>query len=70
MASVSDSSSASYDVARIRNEFAVNAVRNQAEQEQQVAVRLEEAQETATQEEDRRESRKVPGLGEAVDVTV
>ncbi|WP_306142280.1 hypothetical protein [Roseibium sp. MMSF_3412] len=68
MTTVSDSSSASYDVAKIRNEFALNAVKDQAEQEQQVASRLEDAQ--ATREEDRRENRKIPGLGEAVDITV
>ena len=68
MTTVSDSSSASYDVAKIRNEFAINAVKDQAAQEQQVASRLEDAQ--ATREEDRRENRKIPGLGEAVDVTV
>lgn len=68
MTTVSDSSSASYDVAKIRNEFALNAVKDQAEQEQQVAGRLEDAQ--ATREEDRRENRRIPGLGEAVDITV
>ncbi|MEM8701359.1 MAG: hypothetical protein AAGF82_05990 [Pseudomonadota bacterium] len=68
MTTVSDSTSASYDVAKIRNEFAINAVKDQAAQEQQVASRLEDAQ--ATREEDRRENRKIPGLGEAVDVTV
>ncbi|WP_305986675.1 hypothetical protein [Roseibium sp. MMSF_3544] len=68
MTSVTDSTSASYDVAKIRNEFAINAVRDQAEQERQVADRIEDAQET--REEDRRESRKIPGLGEAVDITV
>lgn len=68
MTTVSDSSSASYDVAKIRNEFATNAVKDQAEQEQQVASRLEDAQ--ATREEDRRENRRIPGLGEAVDITV
>lgn len=68
MTTVSDSSSASYDVAKIRNEFALNAVKDQAEQEQQVASRLEDAQ--ATREEDRRENRKIPGLGEAVDITI
>ncbi|MEO0979942.1 MAG: hypothetical protein AAFY24_21930 [Pseudomonadota bacterium] len=68
MTTVSDSTSASYDVAKTRNEFAINAVKDQAEQEQQVASRLEDAQ--ATQEQERRENRKIPGLGEAVDVTV
>ncbi|WP_029062803.1 hypothetical protein [Labrenzia sp. DG1229] len=68
MASVSDSTSASYSVANIRNEFAINAVKDQAEQERAVADRLNDAQ--ATQEEQRRETRKIPGLGEAVDITV
>ncbi|MET1416199.1 hypothetical protein ABVF61_28275 [Roseibium sp. HPY-6] len=68
MTSVSGSTSASYDVAKTRNEFALNAVKDQADQERQVADRLNEAQ--ATQEEDRREARKIPGLGEAVDITV
>ena len=68
MSSVADSTSASYDVAKIRNEFALNAVKDQAEQERQVADRLENAQ--VNQEEQRREARKIPGLGEAVDITV
>lgn len=70
MASVSDStsSSAAYNTANVRNELAANAVRDQNEQERQVAERLEEA--SQTQEEDRREARKIPGLGNAVDITV
>ncbi|MHA7775708.1 hypothetical protein [Roseibium sp. M-1] len=70
MASVSDStsSSAAYNTANVRNQLAANAVKDQNDQERQVAARLEEAKET--QEEDRRESRKIPGLGNAVDITV
>ncbi|WP_420413001.1 hypothetical protein [Roseibium sp.] len=70
MASVSDSTSsqAAYNTANVRSELAANAVRDQNDQERQVAERLEEAQ--ATNEEDRREQRQIPGLGEAVDITV
>lgn len=70
MASVSDStaSQAAYNTANVRSELAANAVRDQNDQERQVAERLEEAQ--ATNEEDRREQRQIPGLGEAVDITV
>jgi len=65
MASVSGASSAAADV---RSQLATNAIRDQNEQERQVAARLDEAQ--ANEEERRRESRKIPGLGEAVDITV
>ncbi|MCX2724874.1 hypothetical protein [Roseibium salinum] len=68
MTSVSDSTSAAYSAASVRNELAANAVRDQNDQERQVAERLQKAQETT--EEARRESRKMPGLGEAVDITV
>lgn len=70
MASVSDStsSSAAYSAAAVRSELAANAVRDQNDQERQVAERLEESQ--ATNEQDRREQRQIPGLGEAVDITV
>lgn len=69
MASVSDSSSsAAYSAASVRSELAANAVRDQNNQERQVAERLEESQ--ATNEQERREQRQIPGLGEAVDITV
>lgn len=68
MASVSDSTSAAQNAASVRNELAANAIRDQNQQERQVAERLQKAQDT--QEEARRESRKIPGLGEAVDITV
>lgn len=70
MPSVSDSSysSAAYGTANVRSELAANAVKDQNEQERQVAERLDEAQ--ATQEQDRREQRQIPGLGNAVDITV
>ncbi|TYC52596.1 hypothetical protein FMN50_17830 [Rhodobacterales bacterium] len=68
MSSVSGTSpSASYSAAETRNQFSTNAIRDENEQERQVATRLEEAQETDTA---RRESRKIPGLGEAVDISV
>lgn len=70
MASVSDSNSsqAAYDAASVRKELALNAVRDQNDQERQVAERLQDAQ--TVNEEDRREQRQIPGLGEAVDLTV
>ncbi|GAB2186513.1 hypothetical protein [Roseibium sp. LAB1] len=64
----SSSSSAAYSAASVRSELAANAVKDQNQQERQVAERLQEAQ--ATQEEDRRESRRIPGLGNAVDISV
>ncbi|MBN9673230.1 hypothetical protein [Roseibium aggregatum] len=68
MSSITESnSSAAYSTAEVRQQLATNAVRDQNEQERQVATRLEEASEN---EEARRESRKIPGLGEAVDITV
>ncbi|MEP2703545.1 MAG: hypothetical protein ABJN98_23275 [Roseibium sp.] len=68
MASVSDSSSAAYSAASVRSELATNAVKDQNNQERQVAQRLEEAQ--VTEQADTREARKIPGLGEAVDISV
>lgn len=68
MASVSDStSSAAYSASSVRSELAANAVRDQNDQERQVAQRLDEAQVTGEQD---REQRQIPGLGEAVDITV
>ncbi|MBO6758207.1 MAG: hypothetical protein JJ902_17860 [Roseibium sp.] len=68
MTSVSGGGSAEVNAANIRNQLAANAIKDQNAQERQVAERLEDAQ--ATSEEDRRESRKIPGLGEAVDISV
>ncbi|GGB39797.1 hypothetical protein GCM10011316_09780 [Roseibium aquae] len=70
MASISDSTSsaAAYSTANVRSELATNAIRDQNEQERQVAERLEEADATEQQEE--RENRQIPGLGNAVDITV
>ena len=62
------SPSADHSAAHTRSQFATNAIRDQAHQEQKVAERVREAQETS--ETERREARKIPGLGEAVDVTV
>jgi hypothetical protein len=67
MASVSDSNSAAISAASVRGELASNAIRDQNEAERQVAERLDAAQ---TSEQDRRESRQIPGMGEAVDITV
>ncbi|WP_428648124.1 hypothetical protein [Roseibium sp.] len=69
MAGVSDSSSSSaaYSAADVRTQLAANAIRDQNEQERGVAARLDEAKET---EEVRREARKIPGLGQAVDISV
>ena len=47
----SSSSSAAYSAASVRSELAANAVRDQNQQERQVAERLEQAQ--ATQEENK-----------------
>ncbi len=60
-------SSAAYAAADARSQLATNAIRDQNDQQRQVADRLEEAQES---DETRREARKIPGLGEAVDITV
>lgn len=69
MASISDSSSsAAYSTANVRSELATNAIRDNNEQERQVADRLEESEETNQQQ--RREARQIPGLGNAVDISV
>ncbi|PVB62060.1 hypothetical protein [Labrenzia sp. 011] len=68
MASISEtSSSAAYSAADTRSQLAANAIRDQNAEERQVASRLDEAQES---EQTRREARKIPGLGEAVDISV
>ena len=68
MPSISDSTAAAYSNASVRNELAVNAVKDANDQDRQVADRLQEAK-TETDQEDRRERRQIPGLGEAVDIT-
>ncbi|MTI44030.1 hypothetical protein JM93_03277 [Roseibium hamelinense] len=69
MASVSDStSSAAFSAANVRSELATNAIRDNNEQERQTAERLEEAD--ATEQQQERENRQIPGLGNAVDITV
>ncbi|WP_417667789.1 hypothetical protein [Roseibium sp.] len=67
MPEVSGSSSAAYSNYNVRSELATNAVKDANEQDRQVADRLEEAQETSQQE--RRDNRQIPGLGNAVDIT-
>ncbi|WP_415714906.1 hypothetical protein [Roseibium sp.] len=67
MASVSDSGSAAISAASVRAELASNAIRDQNEQERLVADMLDAAQ---SAEQDRREARQIPGMGEAVDITV
>ncbi|WP_153771588.1 hypothetical protein [Labrenzia sp. CE80] len=67
MVEISGSSSAAASNYNVRSELATNAVKDANEQERQVADRLQEAQET--KQEDRRESRQIPGLGNAVDIT-
>ncbi|MBO0347104.1 hypothetical protein [Roseibium limicola] len=60
--------SAAYGAANVRSELATNAIRDNNQQERQVANRLQEQQET-TQGQDRRQARQIPGLGNAVDIT-
>jgi len=67
MVEISGSSSAAVSNYNVRSELAANAVKDANEQERQVADRLQEAQET--KQEDRRETRQIPGLGNAVDIT-
>ena len=64
--SESTSPSVSHDAAKVRAELATNAIRDQNEQEREVADRLNEAQDAQA----RREARRIPGMGEAVDITV
>lgn len=68
MSSIDASGSAAYGAAKVRSEFAANAVREQAQQERQVASMLERVQETNDQE--KRETRQIPGMGRAVDISV
>lgn len=68
MASVSDSTSAAYQIADARSELAATAIREANEQEQAVVERLKETQ--TVDQEDRRSQRQIPGLGQAVDITV
>lgn len=67
MSSVSDAGSAALSAASVRTELSTNAIRDQNEQERGVAAMLDEAQ---TSEQERREARQIPGMGEAVDITV
>lgn len=64
---INETSSAAYSNINVRSELATNAIRDNAEQEQQVANRLEEQQ--TTQQQERRQNRQIPGLGNAVDIT-
>ncbi|MFD1697553.1 hypothetical protein [Roseibium aestuarii] len=66
MPSISDTSAAasSYNV---RSQLATNAIRDSAQEERQVADRLQDQQNT--QEQQRRQSRQIPGLGNAVDIS-
>ncbi|MBD8891679.1 hypothetical protein [Roseibium litorale] len=61
------SGAASYGVANVRSELAANNIRQSNEQDRQTAEELRET--SQTREEERRESRKIPGLGNAVDIT-
>ncbi|NVK36195.1 MAG: hypothetical protein HWE23_17055 [Rhodobacteraceae bacterium] len=70
---ISDSTAAAYSNYNVRSELATNAVRQSNEQEQQVAERLDKSAREQSQAQDtqqnRREARKIPGLGEAVDIS-
>lgn len=61
------SGAASYGAANVRSDLATNNIRQANEQERQTAEELRET--SRTREEERRESRKIPGLGNAVDIT-
>ncbi len=67
MSTISGSTSAAYSNAAMRSELATNAIRDANDQERAMADRIEQAQETT--QEDIREQRKIPGMGEAVDIT-
>lgn len=65
--SVSGAGAASYGAANVRSELATNSIRQANEQDRQTAEELRET--SQSREEERRENRKIPGLGNAVDVT-
>jgi hypothetical protein len=67
MSTISDSTAAAYSGANVRSELATNAIRDANDQERSVAQRLEEA--SATDQEEDRSQRKIPGMGQAVDIT-
>jgi len=67
MSSISDSTAAGYSNANVRSELATNAIRDAADQEGAVVTQLEEAE--ASNQEIVRENRKIPGLGNAVDIS-
>lgn len=66
MDSVSGAGSAATQAASVRAEFATNAIRDANENERAVADRLQDAQ---SNERESRQQRKIPGLGNAVDIT-
>lgn len=73
MSSVSGTASADYASANLRSEYSARAAQDSARverqsAEQQTEEREETVQDTSRQEE-QRQSRKIPGLGNAVDIT-
>ncbi|EFO32341.1 conserved hypothetical protein [Roseibium sp. TrichSKD4] len=68
MAGIEGTGSAAQSAANVRSELATNAIREQNQQERQVASLLEKAQDT--NEQQKRETREIPGLGRAVDISV
>ncbi|WP_148259217.1 hypothetical protein [Polymorphum gilvum] len=68
MSSISGGSSAEFSSAGVRAELASRFVRDAATADRQVVKFLEGAKQPA-EDAARRESRKIPGLGNAVDIS-
>lgn len=69
MPEISGSSSAAYSAASVRSELATTFVRDSAQEDQAVAEQLQESKQ-ASDEQRERENRQIPGLGNAVDISV
>ena len=69
MSSVSDASSAAVSAASTRADLAATFLKSNAQAEQAVAERVEAVSESLN-ESAKRETRKIPGLGNAVDISV
>ncbi|MEJ8474892.1 hypothetical protein [Roseibium algae] len=67
MSEISGAAGAASNAYSVRSELATNAIKDSNAQERQVVDRLEESQDITQQ--DRRETRKIPGLGDAVDIS-
>jgi len=69
MPEISGSPSAAHSAASVRNELATTFVRDAAKQDQAVAEQLRETKDVTDEQRDR-ENRQIPGLGNAVDISV